>query len=191
MSLHARLFTAGALTAALWASVAAAQPGRIPIELATVAEADTAHAGTTFRVAVQARLEPGFHVNSQEPLEAFLIPTVLTLDPPAGIELAGLAWPTAILLSQTGADQPLAVFEETFAIGAALALDSGLAPGDYAVPGVLRYQACDETMCYLPATAPARLLRDGRAGDAGHRAPARRDLRGPDLRCRARGPAGG
>lgn len=154
MSLHARLLTAGALTAALWASVAAAQPGRIPIELATVAEADAAHAGTTFRVAVQARLEPGFHVNSQEPLEAFLIPTVLTLDPPAGIELAGLAWPTAILLSQTGADQPLAVFEETFAIGAALALDSGLAPGDYAVPGVLRYQACDETMCYLPATAP-------------------------------------
>ncbi len=154
MSLHARILAAGALTAALWASIAAAQPGRIPIELATVAEADAAHAGTTFRVAVQARLEPGFHVNSQEPLEAFLIPTVLTLDPPEGLELAGLAWPTAILLSQAGADQPLAVFEETFAIGAALALDSGLAPGDYAVPGVLRYQACDETMCYLPATAP-------------------------------------
>ena len=140
------------LTAVLWASMAAAQPGRIPIELAT--EADAAHAGTTFRVSVQAQLEPGFHVNSQEPLEAFLIPTVLTLDPPAGIELAGLAWPAAILLSQTGADQPLAVFEEEFAIGAALALDRGLAPGDYAVPGVLRYQACDETMCYLPATAP-------------------------------------
>ena len=154
MSLHARTLAAGALAGALWASIAVAQPGRIPIELATVAEADAAHAGTTFHVAVQAQLEPGFHVNTQEPLEAFLIPTVLTLDPPEGIELAGLAWPAAILLSQAGADEPLAVFEETFAIGAALALDGGLAPGDYAVPGVLRYQACDETMCYLPATAP-------------------------------------
>ena len=153
MSLHARNLAVGALTAALWVSIAAAQPGRIPIELTTVAAADAAHAGTTFRVAVQAQLEPGFHVNSQAPLEAFLIPTVLTLDPPPGIELAGLAWPSAILLSQAGADQPLAVFEEEFAIGAALALDSGLAPGDYAVPGVLRYQACDDTMCYLPATA--------------------------------------
>ena len=154
MSLHAGNLAAGALTAALWASIAVAQPGRIPIELGTVAGADAAHAGTTFHVAVQAQLEAGFHVNSHEPLEAFLIPTVLTLDPPPGIELAGLAWPTAIMLSQTGADQPLAVFEEEFVIGAALALDSGLAPGNYAVPGVLRYQACDETMCYLPATTP-------------------------------------
>ena len=153
MSPHARILVAGALLAALWPAAAAGQPGRIPIELATVAEADAAHAGTTFRVAVQAQLEPGFHVNSQQPLETFLIPTVLTLDPPAGIELAGLAWPAAILLSQTGAEQPLAVFEEEFAIGAALALDGGLAPGGYVVPGVLRYQACDETMCYLPATA--------------------------------------
>ncbi len=154
MSLQARNLAAGALTVALWASIAAAQPGRIPIELATVAAADAAHAGTTFHVAVRAQLEPGFHVNSHEPLETFLIPTVLTLDPPPGVELAGLAWPPAILLSQTGADQPLAVFEEAFAIGAALALDAALATGTYAVPGVLRYQACDETMCYLPATAP-------------------------------------
>ena len=70
---------------------------------------------------------------------------VLTLDPPDGIELAGLAWPEPILLSQQGADGPLAVFEETFAIGAALVLDPGLTPGTYAAPGVLRYQACDET----------------------------------------------
>ena len=144
----------GLLAAALLPAGAEAQPGRIGIALRSVAEADAAHAGTTFRVAVQARLDPGFHVNSNAPLDAFLIPTVLTLDPPDGIELAGLAWPEPILLSQQGADGPLAVFEETFAIGAALALDPGLAPGTYAAPGVLRYQACDETMCYLPATAP-------------------------------------
>lgn len=143
----------GLLAAACGPPGAAAQPGRIGIELATVAEADAAHAGTTYRVAVQARLGPGLHVNSHEPLEAFLIPTVLTLDPPDGIELAGLAWPEPIMLSQAGAEQPLAVFEQHFVIGAALALDPGLAPGTYAVPGVLRYQACDETMCYLPATA--------------------------------------
>ena len=144
----------GLLAASLLAPGAEAQPGRIGIELRTVPEADAAHAGTTFRVAVQARLDPGFHVNSNAPLDAFLIPTVLTLDPPDGVALAGLAWPEPILLSQQGADGPLAVFEETFAIGAALALDPGLASGTYAAPGVLRYQACDETMCYLPATAP-------------------------------------
>ena len=150
--------TIAALAALTWVpSAALAQPGRITIALTTVAEADAAHAGTTHRLAIDARLEPGYHVNSNEPLEDFLIPTVLTLDPPAGIALDGLAWPEPIMLEQAGADQPLAVFEEEFVIGAALALGPELAPGDYTVPGTLRYQACDERMCYIPTTAAVEL----------------------------------
>ena len=130
-----------------------AQPPRIGITLEPIAAADGAHAGTTFQIAVKAQLDPGFHVNSNAPLESFLIATELSVDPPAGMELVELAWPEPIMLSQQGAEEPLAVFEETFVIGASLALDSGIPVGTYAVPGVLRYQACDETMCYLPATA--------------------------------------
>ena len=135
---------------------AVAQPGRISIEVAPVAETDVAHADTTHRVALDSRLQPagsGLHVNSNEPLEDFLIPTVLTVEPPAGIALEGLAWPEPVMLEQQGAEQPLAVFEEAFAIGVALAIDPDLAPGDYEVPASLRYQACDERMCYIPATA--------------------------------------
>ena len=138
----------------------AAQPVRIGIELAAVSETDVALAGSTHRSALDARLTPsgrGLHVNSEAPLEDFLIPTVLTLDPPAGITLDGLAWPEPILLEQQGAENPLAVFEEQFVIGAAFALDADLPPGDYVVPGTLRYQACDERMCYIPATAEVTL----------------------------------
>ena len=147
----------GALAAVvLGALAAAAQPGRISMETGTAAEADVAHAGAAHRVALEARLQPagtGLHVNSNEPLEDFLIPTVLTVRPPAGITVEGLAWPAPVMLDQQGAEKPLAVFEETFAIGVALAIDPGLAPGDYEVPASLRYQACDERMCYIPATA--------------------------------------
>ena len=149
------LAAAGAV-ALLAPPAATAQPGRISIDVATVAEADVAHAGSTHRVALDARLQPagsGLHVNSNEPLEDFLIPTVLTVEPPAGIAVAGLAWPEPVMLEQQGAEQPLAVFEETFAIGVALAIDADLAAGDYEVPASLRYQACDERMCYIPATA--------------------------------------
>lgn len=135
---------------------AAAQPGRISMEIATAAEADAARAGSTHRVALDARLQPagsGLHVNSNAPLEDFLIPTVLTIEPAAGIAVDGLAWPEPIMLEQQGADQPLAVYEETFTIGVALAIAPDAAPGDYAVPVSLRYQACDERMCYIPATA--------------------------------------
>ena len=141
--------------AVLYASVlpGSAQLGRIGIELSAVGEADAAHADTTHRVALQARLEPGFHVNSNTPLDESLIPTVLTLVPPDGITLDAVAWPEPIMLEQAGADQPLEVFEEEFVIGAALVLARGLAAGEYVVPATLRYQACDDTMCYFPATA--------------------------------------
>ena len=149
---------------------AAAQPGRISLEIAPLAEADVAHAGAVHRVALEARLQPagtGLHVNSNAPLEDFLIPTVLTIEPPAGIAVGGLAWPEPVLLEQQGAEKPLAVYEETFAIGVALAVGPDVAPGDYDVPAALRYQACDERMCYIPATArltlPVRVAPAGQA----------------------------
>ena len=148
------LVTIGVFTlAGLVTALLQAQPGRIGIELTPVTEADAAHAGTTYHVALQARLDPGFHVNSNEPLEDFLIPTVFLLHPPDGIRVEARAWPTPIMLEQFGADQPLAVFEEEFVIGAALTLAPSLALGHYVVPGTLRYQACDEKMCYIPTTA--------------------------------------
>ena len=139
------------------AAQTAAQPKRISLDLTNVAETNAGHAGTTYRVAFEARLEPrgtGLHVNSNEPLESFLIATVLTLEPPAGIALDGLAWPTPALLEQQGAEQPLAVFDEQFVIGAALRLADDLEPGTYPVGGSLRYQACDDRMCYLPTRVP-------------------------------------
>ena len=122
-----------------------------PIAVTTVTEADGAHAGSSYRVAVQARLDAGFHVNSNEPLEDTLIPTELSLDPPDGIHLEGIAWPESFLFEVAG--EPLAVFEEEFVIGAGLVLDPGLELGDHVVAGTLRYQACDDTICYFPTTA--------------------------------------
>lgn len=141
---------------AVLTTATAAQPGRISIELSTEKEVDVAPAGSTHRVALDATLQPqgnGLHVNSNEPLEDFLIPTVLTLDPPDGIALEAVAWPTPIMLEQQGSENPLAVFEETFVIGAAFTVASDLDAGNYSIPGRLRYQACDERMCYIPTTA--------------------------------------
>ena len=151
--LPARVFLASVLaviTCALLPGSVHAQPPS-PISVTTVTEADGSHAGGIYLVAVQAELDAGFHVNSNEPLEDGLIPTELSLDPPEGVRLEGIAWPESFLFEVAG--EPLAVFEEEFLIGASLALDPDLAVGDYVVPGRLRYQACDNTICYFPTTA--------------------------------------
>ncbi len=153
-----RLATLLACLFAVLPTATAAQPGRISIELSTAKEVDVAPAGSTHRVALDATLQPqgnGLHVNSNEPLEDFLIPTVLTLDPPEGIALEAVAWPTPIMLEQQGSENPLAVFEETFVIGAAFSDASDLHPGKKSKTGIRRYQTCDASMLYIPKT-PSR-----------------------------------
>ena len=122
-----------------------------PIGIREIHAADAAHAGSTHRVAVQATLDPGFHVNSNAPIQDGLIPTSLSLNPPEGISLEGVAWPDSFLFA-VGPDE-LAVFGEEFVIGAALSLDPGLSEGEYAVSGTLSYQPCNDKMCYFPTKA--------------------------------------
>jgi thiol:disulfide interchange protein len=59
-------------------------------------------------------------------------------------------------LKQRGADQPLLVFEGEFTIGVALTVAPDVKPGPVSVPVRVRYQACDETMCYIPTSVDAR-----------------------------------
>lgn len=129
----------------------AAQPPDVTIN--PISETDVVHPGTTARVALEVNLDAGYHVNSHSPLDELLIPTILTLDPPTGISLERVAFPEAILLEQVGAEEPLAVFEEEFLIGATLSVDETLPPGSYVVPGTLRYQACNDRMCFNPTNA--------------------------------------
>jgi thiol:disulfide interchange protein DsbD len=116
-------------------------------------ERDGVHAGTKVRVALQVSLPEGLHVQSNAPRDPSLIPTVLRVEAPAGITVDEMVYPPPTDLKQLGQDQPLAVFEREFAIGAYLTLAPGLPAGDLSMPLHLRYQACDATVCYPPATA--------------------------------------
>ena len=85
-----------------------------------------------------------------------LIPTELTFNPPAGVRATEIVFPKATDFQQAGLPQPLAVFEHEFAIGVQFAVAEGAAPGTIDVPGRLRYQACDDKVCYPPQTADVR-----------------------------------
>jgi len=58
------------------------------------------------------------------------IPTVLTIDAPAGVTVDEIVYPPAIELKQQGLDQPLAVFEHEFVVGVQVTLGPGVAAGD-------------------------------------------------------------
>ncbi len=135
---------------------AAAQRGPSSIEVTPRYQTGGAHPGDTFRMAVEVRLDEGYHVNSEAPIDPYLIPTSLILDAPQGIDVQKLAFPEASILLQVGIE--LVVFNEEFVIGVELAIADDVEPGEHVVPAVLRYQSCDETICYAPTQEPFEFL---------------------------------
>jgi DsbC/DsbD-like thiol-disulfide interchange protein len=140
------------LACALHAPVGA--QGKPPrAEVTAVAAAAPIAPGSTARLTLKVRLPGEFHVQSDKPRDQFLIPTALTLKPPAGIAVERMVYPKATDLAQTGRQEPLAVFGAAFAIDVDLKVAADLQAGEVVVPGQLRYQACDDKVCYAPARA--------------------------------------
>ena len=143
-----------------------------PAELTPLVASDGVQPGAELRVAIRVRLAEGLHVNSNKPRDPSLIPIVLTVDAPQGLRVEELVFPQPTDLEQEGADEPLAVFEREFAIGVRLTVAGDLPPGEVVVPARLRYQACDEKVCYIPATVTSgwtvRILRAGDTATALH-----------------------
>jgi len=139
----------------LCATVAAAQLQRIRAEVTPLLESDGVRAGTTVRAALTVTLPEHFHVQSNKPRDPDLIATELSVDAPQGVSVKEVVFPATVDFAVQGIAQPLAVFERTFTIGVQLALAPDVKPGALDVPARLRYQACNETMCFAPTTATA------------------------------------
>jgi DsbC/DsbD-like thiol-disulfide interchange protein len=133
-----------------------AQGARPKAEVRPVVEYDGVHAGVVVRVALEVELPDGVHVQSDKPRDPLLIPTIVAVDPPAGITVREIAYPEPVDFTLAGQKEPLAVFERRFVIGVTLATNRDVAPGELAVPARFRYQACNATTCFAPAREDLR-----------------------------------
>ncbi len=104
----------------------------------------------TLRVVVQ----PGFHVNSDKPKDEFLIPLKLTWTS-GPLEAKSITYPKPeeIKVGQ----EMLTVYTGAFNIQTEFKAPGNVAPGSVEITGKLRYQACNNEMCFRPATLDVRL----------------------------------
>lgn len=128
-----------------------AQGGPPQVRFEPLIERSPVHAGSTVRIAVRVTLPEGYHVNSNAPLDEFLIPTAWTFEPTAGVSADRIAYPEAHMFLQ-GDVLELLVYETEFIVGAELNLAPDLAPGTYMVNSGFGYQACDDIACYAPTS---------------------------------------
>jgi cytochrome c biogenesis protein CcdA len=132
---------------------AAQAPPSLNAALTPMVEADALRAGSSVRLAMRVVLADTLHVQSNTPREASYIPTVLTVEPPDGITVDELVYPVATDLKQNGIDELLAVYGHDFVIGVRVTVAPTVAPGTIVIGARLRYQACDDRVCFRPTTA--------------------------------------
>jgi len=136
------------------AAPAGAQTPPPAADLSPLVAATGFSAGSDARLALQVKLPEGLHTNSNKPRDPLVQAIRLTVTPLAGTTVGELVFPEAVDLKTAGYDQPLSVFAGSFVIGVVVHLDSSLKPGNLTLEGKLRYQACDERLCYPPRTLP-------------------------------------
>ena len=139
------------------AFAAGPEPRGPAISIESMTGTATARPGDTVRAAVVVKLGEGWHVNAHKPLEDYLIPTDLKLDPPDGITLKQTRYPEPKTITLQGLTTPMAVYSGDFAIGIEIRLSDTLQPGTYTVAGKLEYQACDKKQCFPPDSIPVQI----------------------------------
>jgi DsbC/DsbD-like thiol-disulfide interchange protein len=108
--------------------------------------------GQTVTLVLGVELPEKIHVQSDEPRDPFVIPTVLTLTLPEGVTVEEITYPESTDFLLDGWEEPLDVFENEFTIEVRVVLDADVPAGEIVVPGSLLYQACDDRVCFAPAT---------------------------------------
>src|SRR5207253_2907137 len=100
---------------------------------------------------VEATITPGWHVNAHQPRDEFLIPTTVTLTPPAGVRAGEVKYPPPVekRLGFSGGTT-LLLYDGTVRFTATL--EGTPAAGGGPLRAALRFQACDDSRCLPPRT---------------------------------------
>ena len=114
--------------------------------------ASKARRGGTVRASVDMDIPSGYHVNSNRPLERFLIPTQLSVDAPKGIRVGAVSYPRASLHKFKFSKNRVAVFEGRPTMRFNIMVPRNLAPGSAEIKVRVRYQSCNDDVCFPPQT---------------------------------------
>ena len=115
--------------------------------------------GETFTVKVGLEVVAGFHVHSNKPNDEYLIPTRLTWTSDS-LEVVAVEYPKAKIEQAEFSKKPLAVYDGQFEILTRFTSKAGAAPGIGMATGKLRYQSCNDRMCFPPKTVDVKLSYD-------------------------------
>jgi hypothetical protein len=132
------------------------------LQLALEQSDPIAYPGTRVTLAAELRLPPDMHVYA--PGAQGYKPIKLVIEAIPQMELKPAEYPPSKILYLPAIKESIPVFEGTFRITEDVKVNSGsefLGPLGkegkvFTLSGTLEYQACDQTMCYVPTSVPVK-----------------------------------
>jgi thiol:disulfide interchange protein DsbD len=107
--------------------------------------------GQEIRVALKLDIEKDWHINAHKPLESSLVPTEVVVKTDPQFSLERIHYPQPKRKKFDFAQGELTIYEGTVVIFMDLGVSAEAAAGEGRISGKIKYQACDNRSCLLPA----------------------------------------
>jgi len=124
------------------------------VSVRVIPPADFFKPGASYLLTLEVNIQSPYHINSEQPLEAFLIGTTVDFKPQAGATYKEITFPPSEMKKLDFSDNPVAVYEGIIRITAGVELAPDFWGQELVVEGTIAYQACDERSC-LPSSSAA------------------------------------
>lgn len=124
------------------------------VQVKTYLGASGVHPGFQAKLAVVARIAPGYHINDHKPSREYLIRTEIVFAKSSSWRAEKVVYPHGTPRKFAFLDTPISVYEGEERFGALLRFSRSLRPGTYKLHGNLDYQACNDHACLPPAKVP-------------------------------------
>jgi hypothetical protein len=139
--------------AVLFALLAAGTPHLTMATSASPTAAAPARPGSTIKQIVDVIPDPKVHVYA--PGAKDYLPIALEVTPTTGLTVGKLSYPKSQDLYFEPLKEHVPVFSVPFRLVQDVAIGRAVKPGQsLTLTGVLKYQACDDTTCFNPVSAP-------------------------------------
>lgn len=116
---------------------------------------DPAQQGSTFQAAVVMEIPRGLHVNANKPLGKYAVPTTIKVETPKGLRVTPISYPRgAVRAFRFGgaAEERLAVYEGRTIFRFNVTVPANHELGVARLRVNVRFQSCNDEVCFPPAT---------------------------------------
>jgi thiol:disulfide interchange protein DsbD len=110
--------------------------------------------GARFQLAVVLQVNSPWHVNANPASGEGFIPTTLTLQPTASVIVDRIVYPKGEKTAVSWNDQPVDLYTGRTIIFVEAHVRPDAVPAPFKLEASLRYQACNDRLCFAPVTIP-------------------------------------